>query len=213
MKKYELMAILANSVKEKDVQTQIKKSLLDRIGELGGKITFEDFWGARGFAYKIEGEKWGYYFVAQLEIDGSKLTELRREWNIDPHIVRFLITAVDPHWPAPRLHEEIEREAEALEKEKKIKEAEAKSVPSRKPMTVREAEPAQPASETKPEEEKPKEEKPKKTKSEDKEKTKPVEEKPKKEEKVKKPAPKPALKKDEIDKKLDQILEDSSLDL
>ena len=118
MKKYELMAIIVNNVDEKVAQDVTKSSILNRITEFGGKKTFEDFWGARGYAYKINGEKWGYYFVCQFEMEGANVTKLERELNIDGKIVRFLITSVDPKDPAPEKYETLKARADA-EKQKK----------------------------------------------------------------------------------------------
>ena len=112
MKKYELMAIIVNNVDEKVAQDVAKSSVLDRITEFGGKKTFEDFWGARGFAYKINGEKWGYYFVCQFEIDGKNIAKLERELNIDTKIVRFLVTSVD-NGISPEKYEDIQARAKA----------------------------------------------------------------------------------------------------
>ncbi len=180
MTKYEVMAILSNALDEAQAKEETKNSIVNKIKELGGTITFEDFWGTRGFAYMIKGEKWGYYFVVQFEIDGTKINELKRDWNIDKNLTRFMITSVDPKAPAPRSQEEIKKEWDAMEKEKKISEAESPKKGTRRPAAP--AKPAAPA---------------------------PVAEKA--------PAPakeaKPAPKKDDVDKKLDAILEDSSLDL
>lgn len=120
MKKYELMAIIVNNVDEKVAQDVTKSSILNRITEFGGTATFEDFWGARGYAYKINGEKWGYYFVCQFEMEGVNVTKLERELNIDSQIVRFLITSVDPKAPAPEKYETLKARSEAEKKKKEV---------------------------------------------------------------------------------------------
>lgn len=158
MKKYELMAIIVNNVDEKVASDIAKTSILDRVAEFGGKTTFEDFWGARGFAYKINGEKWGYYFVCQFDIEGSNIAKLERELNIDNQVVRFLVTSVEADAEAPEKYETLQARAEAARVEKEKKNA--------------------PKEEAKPE---------------------------KKEEKKA-----DALKKDEVDKKLDKIMDDAS---
>ena len=120
------MAIIANNVDEKVAQDVTKSSILDRITEFGGKKTFEDFWGARGFAYKINGEKWGYYFVCQFEIDGKNIAKLEREINIDTKVVRFLTTSVDADAPAPEKYEDLKSRAEAAKTTKEAPVAEKK---------------------------------------------------------------------------------------
>lgn len=157
------MAIIANNLNEAEAKEQAKTSLMNRIAEHGGKTTFEDFWGARGFAYKIENEKWGYYFVCQFEIEPGEIAKIERELNIDGKIVRFLFTAVDAKMPAPVPYAEYQKKAE--EAKKALADAEA--------AAAEEKVAAKSAAAT-----------------------------PKKEE-----------KKDEVDKKLDQILDDASSDL
>ena len=187
--KYEVMAIITNSLDEKAAQQQTTDSVTKKIKELGGTITFEDFWGARGFAYMINKEKWGYYFVAQFEMDGDKVLELKKDWNIDGKMVRFLLTKVDPKSAAPRKYEEMKKEWDSLEKEdtieSKLSGMDAPKKKAAKPEVKKEfVEPKKEA----------------------------VKEEPKVAEKVKE-TPAPAPKKDLVDKKLDEILEDSSLDL
>jgi small subunit ribosomal protein S6 len=187
--KYEVMAIITNSLDEKAAEKQATDSVVQKIKELGGTITFEDFWGARGFAYMINKEKWGYYFVAQFEMDGEKILELKKDWNIDGNMVRFLLTKVDPKSAAPRKYEEMKKEWDSLEKEdtieSKLSGMDAPKKKVAKPEAKKEA-----VVELKKEV---------------------VKEEPKVEAVKKTPAPAP--KKDLVDKKLDEILEDSSLDL
>lgn len=119
MQKYEIMVIVTNKLADSQAKEQAKDSIDKRIAELGGKMVFQDFWGARGFAYKIDGEKWGYYYVAQFELDGSKLDELKSDLNIDKSVVRFLITKVDKKAPEPTKYEDVRKANLALEKQKK----------------------------------------------------------------------------------------------
>ena len=135
MKKYEIMAIIVNNIDEKAAKTAADESLKKRITTFGGKTTFEDFWGAKGFAYKIEGEKWGYYAVYQFDIDGSKLKELEHELNIDTKIVRFIITKVEKDMPKAIKYSDMKTETPVVVEEK-TEEAEkpAKKVTAPKKM-------------------------------------------------------------------------------
>ncbi len=166
MQKYEIMAIVANDLKEADAEKYAADEISALVKKTGGTMTFEDFWGTRGFAYMINKQKWGYYFVGQFEIEPLKVIELKHEWNLAKKIVRFLITKVDPKSPEVTKYADVKKAVVAEEKEKKITETEADSKKSVKPKTVSEP--------------------------------------------VKKEV---EPKKDAIDKKLGEILEDSSLDL
>lgn len=178
--KYEILAIVDNSLDEKAATAQAKESISKRVTDLGGKMTFEDFWGARGFAYKIKKQTWGYYFCAQFELTSEKTQELKKDLNIDGKIVRFLISKVDKNAPAPKTYVEMEKEWAAADKEKKLSEMDKKpkkTAAPKAPVVKEESE-----------------EKEEKAASKEEEK-------------------KPEVKKDVVDKKLDEILEDSSLDL
>ncbi len=193
MKKYEVMAIFTNELKEAEVEKQIDTSIKKKIKSAGGNITFEDFWGARGFAYVIKKQKWGYYFVAQFEAEADKITELKSDWNLDNKILRFLISLVDPKAPAPKKYSELEATYKANDekaKKEEIKE-EKKEAPSRKKLST--------VTEEKTE-----------TKASEKKETPAPKAVAKKEESKEKEA---VAKKDDVDKKLDDIINDSSLDL
>lgn len=133
MQKYEIMVILKSDLEEKDAEKYAQDGVVAKIKELGGTITFEDFWGSRGFAYRIKKYTWGYYFVAQFELDTQKALELRNEFNIDNKVLRHLITVVDPKAPAPRKYADMKKEYEAQEKSKKAeKESTEKTTPPAK---------------------------------------------------------------------------------
>ena len=167
MKKYEIMAIIVNSLDEKSAKKAADESLKKRITNFGGEITFEDFWGAKGFAYKIEGEKWGYYAVYQFDIDGSKLKEFEHELNIDKDIVRFLITKVEKEMPKPVKHSDVKTSEPTKVEEKEETRTEK---PAKKEVKVKETKKIEPKAEKK-------------------------------------------INKDDVDKKLDAILDDASLGL
>lgn len=125
MVKYEIMAIIDNGLSEADAQSFIKETILGKITEHGGKVTFEDFWGARGFAYKIQKKTWGYYFVAQFDMEPVATLDMRKEFNIEKNLVRFLISKVDKKAPAPKTYAEMQAEYEKVDKEKAIAAAES----------------------------------------------------------------------------------------
>lgn len=118
MQKYEIMVIITNKLAENQAKEQATDSIDKRLIELGATMTFQDFWGTRGFAYMIKGEKWGYYYLARFDVDGQKLDEFKRELNIDKSVVRFLITTVDKKSPEPKKYEDVRKANLALEKEK-----------------------------------------------------------------------------------------------
>lgn len=134
MQKYELMAIIANSLDAKAAEKHAKDldGLVEK--EFGGKVSFSDFWGERGFAYRINKQKWGYYHVNQFTMEADKVQGLRHELNLDGNLVRFMITKVDAKAPAPRKYADMKKEYEAQEKAKEDekKPAEEAKAPAKK---------------------------------------------------------------------------------
>ncbi len=117
MKNYEIMAIVKNSLNKADAEKFCKEAIVNRIKKAGGTTTFDDFWGERGFAYKIKQMTWGYYFVARFEVEGSALAGIKKELNIENDLVRFLITSVDKNTTPSRKYADMKSEYEAQEKE------------------------------------------------------------------------------------------------
>ncbi|MDH3324743.1 MAG: hypothetical protein OEL89_03835, partial [Candidatus Peregrinibacteria bacterium] len=114
----------------------------------------------------------GFYMVIQCELDSTKITELKKDWNLDKNIVRFLISKVEKGAKEPKKYADAQAEIAKAQKDAQAKEE--KESPEKAPKKVA---------------------------------TKPA---PAKVEAA--PVEKVA-KKDDVDKKLDEILEDSSLNL
>jgi small subunit ribosomal protein S6 len=90
-KKYELMLILTPDLNEKEVESAIV-ALKTKIEDQQGQITLEDSWGLRRFAYPINKQEKGYYYLLEFDYDPQKLKEFEEEILLDPQIVRHLIT-------------------------------------------------------------------------------------------------------------------------
>ncbi len=183
MQQYEIMVIIPNSLDAKAAEKSYKDLNKRLADEFGAQVTFEDFWGERGFAYIINKQKWGYYAVSQFEMDPTRAQELRHELNLDKEIVRFLLTKVDPRAPKPQKYADMQKEYAAANKKKAEAAKDAKPAPGKKAKltTVKEDAPAKEAD------------------------TKPTE-------KAEAPAADEAPK-DAVDKKLDAIIDESSTDL
>ncbi len=109
MQKYEVMVIVQNDRASAEALAFTKEQVVKKINGLGGKVTFEDFWGERGFAYKIKGMKWGYYFVCQFDAEADVPKQLTKDWNITKGMVRFMISKVDKKAPAPISYADMQK--------------------------------------------------------------------------------------------------------
>ncbi len=87
MRMYEAMAIVDARLEEGDIQKAVDR-FVGSIGEAGGQVGTVDRWGNRRFAYEIDHQKEGYYFVANFRADQSVVDRLKRTLQISDEFVR-----------------------------------------------------------------------------------------------------------------------------
>ncbi len=87
MRNYEAMVIVDARLEEGDIQKAIDR-FAGVITESGGEVTEIDRWGNRRFAYEIDHQKEGYYFVANFRADQSVVDRLKRTLQISDEFVR-----------------------------------------------------------------------------------------------------------------------------
>ena len=93
MKHYEIMTIYNIDLGEEGA-LNLSKEAKDLIISLDGKIVSDSFWGKRRFAYKIGLQEDGYYDVAQFDLEGDKMSDLKSKLNVQDDLIRYLITAL-----------------------------------------------------------------------------------------------------------------------
>jgi len=87
MRDYEAMVIVDSSLEEGDIQKAVdrfNKIITDAGGELG-KV---DRWGTRRFAYEINHQNEGYYFVTSFRADEGLVEDLKRTLQISDEFIR-----------------------------------------------------------------------------------------------------------------------------
>lgn len=66
------------------------------IQEAGGEMMVSRLWEERRLAYPIKGQRKGTYWLTYFRIDGSKLSELNRAFQLSDSVLRHLFVKVDP---------------------------------------------------------------------------------------------------------------------
>jgi small subunit ribosomal protein S6 len=66
------------------------------IEQAGGKTRVSRLWEERRLAYPIKGHRKGTYWLTYFELEGSRLTEVRRTSQLNETILRSLFLEVDP---------------------------------------------------------------------------------------------------------------------
>ncbi|PKM91150.1 30S ribosomal protein S6 [Candidatus Falkowbacteria bacterium HGW-Falkowbacteria-1] len=106
---YEILFIIPNKFTDDEAQKVFKK-VGGIIVSNDGKISMEDYWGKRKFAYPINHEYYGYYGLYEFDLERNLIAKINDTLRLDKEVVRFII-----------VKKEVKSE-EQIKKDKKIKE-------------------------------------------------------------------------------------------
>ena len=87
MRSYEAMVIVDSRLEEGDVQKAVDK-FVGAVSDAGGTVGEVDRWGTRRFAYEIDHQNEGYYFVANFQAGEDAVDRLKRMVQISDEYVR-----------------------------------------------------------------------------------------------------------------------------
>jgi small subunit ribosomal protein S6 len=87
MRDYEAMVIVDGRLEEGDIQKAVDR-FTTIISDSGGELGKVDRWGTRRFAYEINHQNEGYYFVASFRADEGLVETLRRTLQISDEFIR-----------------------------------------------------------------------------------------------------------------------------
>ena len=91
---YESVVIARPELTETQIDNLIN-NLSDIITKDGGKVVKKEQWGLRSFAYKINKNKKGHYFMLNLDSAPTTIFEYERQMRINEDIIRFLTIKID----------------------------------------------------------------------------------------------------------------------
>ena len=100
MSKFEAVILLSpdlSSANLKNHEDSFKKLLIG----LNGSIFSKEDWGLRNLNYKIKNFKKAFYKFYQLEIEGSKIQNIKKNINQNEQIIRHLFVKVKNHEKLP----------------------------------------------------------------------------------------------------------------
>lgn len=189
---------------------KIRQKIKNLIESKGGKILAEKNYLKRKLAYEIKHENYGFYTVLRFDLeDTEKLSELKKDLNLNQDITRYILVRTDSLPPLETSLEEEQKEDSAKEskkEEKIIQASEVEKIINNTAKTTPENISDQKEIQTRNQGEIVKKEQPKETTTtiEPKEKSEPKTKKEKIKETTQKEDDTDSL--DELDKKLDEIL-------
>ncbi len=65
------------------------------IGEHGGEVTKNEYWGLRNLAYRVKKNRKGHYLHLNFKAGGAVITELERQEELSDDVIRYLTVRVD----------------------------------------------------------------------------------------------------------------------
>ena len=100
MCKFEAVIMLSPDLSSANLKKQedsFKKLLIG----LNGSVFSQEDWGIRNLNYKIKNFKKAFYKFYQLEIEGSKIQNIKKNINQNEQIIRHLFVKVKNHEKLP----------------------------------------------------------------------------------------------------------------
>ena len=91
---YESVVIARPELTETQIDNLIN-DLSNIITKAEGKVVKKEQWGLRSFAYKINKNKKGHYFMLNLDAAPNTIFEYERQMRINEDIIRFLTIKID----------------------------------------------------------------------------------------------------------------------
>ena len=100
MSKFEAVILLNPDLSSANLKKQ-EESFKKLLIELNGSVFSNEDWGLRNLSYKIKNFKKAFYKFYQLEIEGSKIQNIKKNINQNEQIIRHLFVKVKNHQDLP----------------------------------------------------------------------------------------------------------------
>ena len=100
MNKFEVVLLLSPELGNQTLKSEIS-SFKKHIEKSAGKIIDEEDWGLRDLSYTINKFKKAFYNFYQIEINGDKIKDIRKDLNQSDNLLRHLFIKVKEHQELP----------------------------------------------------------------------------------------------------------------
>ncbi|MBC8331783.1 MAG: 30S ribosomal protein S6 [Anaerolineae bacterium] len=94
MRDYELIFIIHPDLDD-TASNDVLEKVKGWITEAGGSVNKVDPWGKRKLAYPIRKQNSGQYFLLNIQIAPSFVTELERNLRFQEPVMRFMVTSIE----------------------------------------------------------------------------------------------------------------------
>ena len=124
MRRYETIFILRPDSADPQIKESIKR-YEGIIAAGAGEMIETEEWGARELAYKIKGERRGFYVRLDYVSPGPVMNEVERNLRLSDNVLRYLSVLVDDNADVAKVREELEARNRRLAEAKAAQEARA----------------------------------------------------------------------------------------
>ena len=93
--------VLISSDATKNNTDKIDETFVKSVDDLEGTIIGKENWGLRELAYEINGSKKAFYFYYQININGQKIQNLKKNFSQNEKIIRYSFIKVKTHDKLP----------------------------------------------------------------------------------------------------------------
>ncbi len=73
----------------------LTESLTSIVGENGGTVTKNEYWGLKNLAYRIKKNRKGHYTLMNIDAPSAVIGELERNMRINEDVLRYMTIRVD----------------------------------------------------------------------------------------------------------------------
>ena len=94
MRTYEVIFVVRPELPEAEIDALIEQ-MQEAVTGAGGTVAKLEKWGKRTLAYRVAGEREGYYVLFEVEGAGPALQELERRLKVAEPVIKLLSVRVD----------------------------------------------------------------------------------------------------------------------
>ena len=94
MNHYETVYVVHPAIQEGRLNDIVTK-FHNKLSKLRGEVLYIENWGKKKLAYAVDKQKYGTYILCQYAIGGEYVKEVSQELELNPNILRYLITKIE----------------------------------------------------------------------------------------------------------------------
>jgi len=100
MNKFEVVLLLSPEITS-TIRSKLCEEFANSIKDNSGNIINSEDWGIRDLSYKIKNISKSFYNYFQIELDGNKIENIKKNLAQNENIIRHLFVKVNQHQELP----------------------------------------------------------------------------------------------------------------